>query len=63
MNAGVAYTIASGKLLCDFAEFQTEAERLLGRPVMTHELADEDVWTQLRAAAEEELRLEAEARA
>lgn len=59
MTAGVAYTIASGRLFSRFDEFHAEAERLLGRPILTHEFAYDQTWAGLRAAAEEELTLEA----
>lgn len=55
MSPGVAYTIASGKLFCPISEFHDEAERLLGRPVLTHEFADRETWDALRELAEEEL--------
>lgn len=55
MTPGVAYTIATGRLFCHFADLQHHAERLLHRPVFTHELADPVLWDDLRLALEEEL--------
>lgn len=36
-----AYT---GILMCEFHELQEYIERLLGRPVLTHEFADHSLW-------------------
>jgi len=52
---GLAYTIATGRLFTPFEEFQVFAEKLLGRPVMTHEFADHDTWVELRGALETQL--------
>lgn len=46
------YTLASGKLFCDFAAFQEWCSDLIGRPLMTHEFADEKVWADIREAFE-----------
>ena len=51
-DIGIGYTLATGRLFCDFAAFQAWSERLLGRPVYTHEFASEDLWTNLRQAFE-----------
>lgn len=45
---GIGYTLATGRLFCDIAAFHAYAERLLGRPIWTHEFADEDLWRELR---------------
>lgn len=52
---GFAYTVASGRLFCSMAYFQEQAEKLLGRPVLTHEFADGATWSDLRAALEDAL--------
>ena len=31
-SVGIGYTLATGRLFCDFSEFQRYAEELLGRP-------------------------------
>jgi hypothetical protein len=51
--------VATGRLFCSMPEFHAEAERLLGRPILTHELVDEDLWDGLRRALEAELGVEA----
>lgn len=58
MSPGVAYTIATGRLFCSFALLHSEAERLLGRPILTHEFADRETWAELRSRLEQELELE-----
>ncbi len=55
VSAGVAYTIATGRLYCPVRDFHAEAERLLARPVLLHEFASPEVWDALRAALESEL--------
>lgn len=40
-----AYT---GVLMCDFEDMHKYIEEKLGRPVFTHELADKDVWNEIR---------------
>lgn len=45
---GVGYTLATGRLFCDVNRFHAHAEAIMGRPVLTHEFADEDTWTELR---------------
>ena len=48
----LGYTLGTGKLMVDFAWFHQWIEDLLERPILTHELADEDVWMQIREAFE-----------
>jgi len=48
MTPECAYTIATGKLFCPFQEFHTESEKLLGRPIFTHEFADPALWEVLK---------------
>ena len=43
-----AYT---GILMCDMAEVHKYIEKLLGRPVWTHELASETLWAQIKNKA------------
>ena len=52
---GIGYTIATGRLFCDFGAFQRYCEALLGEPVLTHEFADKALWKRLREACEEDL--------
>ena len=56
---GFEYTVATGRLFCDFAVFQSEAESLLGEPIYTHEFGKPEVWERLRAAMEDRLLTEA----
>lgn len=42
-----AYT---GVLMCNFSDMHEYIEKKLGRPVWTHELADEKVWDEIHAA-------------
>jgi hypothetical protein len=49
---GFEYSIASGRLFCPIDEFQKEAEKLIGHPLMTHQFADEEIWDHLRANIE-----------
>lgn len=48
-EVGIGYTLATGRLFCDFGEFHAYAERLLGTPILTHEFADIRTWERLRA--------------
>jgi hypothetical protein len=54
IEAGFAYTVATGKLFCPMDEFHRRAEALLGRPIFTHEFADMATWEALRNAFEAE---------
>lgn len=40
-----AYT---GVLMCNFGDVHEYIEKILGRPVWTHELADEKVWNEIK---------------
>lgn len=40
-----AYT---GYLMCDFADIHEYCEKLLGRPIFTHEFADQRLFDQIR---------------
>lgn len=51
-DVGLGYTLATGRLFCDFTDFHAFAENILGHPIFTHEFADEQTWTDLRAAFE-----------
>lgn len=55
IDAGLGYTLASGRLFCEFSDFQLWCERLLDRPILTHEFADEVVWDELRQAFESQI--------
>jgi hypothetical protein len=48
-------TAATGTLVGDFASFQLYAEKLLGRPILTHEFADRETWAELKEAARSDL--------
>jgi len=43
-----AYT---GVLMCDFADMHKYIERIMGRPVWTHEMADNAMMEQIRERA------------
>lgn len=43
-------TAATGTCVGSFASFQLFAEKLLGRPIMTHEFASHDTWEELKEA-------------
>ena len=47
-DVGIGYTLATGRLFCDFARFHEYAEELLGRPLMTDDFASEYTWHELR---------------
>jgi len=51
-DIGLGYTIATGKLYCDFQRFHEFAEHLLRRPVYTHEFAERHIYVELRQALE-----------
>ena len=57
MLVGIGYTLASGKLFCDFAEFQRYAEGLMGEPLLTHQFADEKLWDLMRESFEARARV------
>lgn len=41
----------TGILMCDFSEVHKYIEKLLGRPVWTHELASEALWSEIKEKA------------
>lgn len=45
---GVGYTLASGKLYCPIPVFHKFIEKLLDRPIFTHELASNDLWGEMK---------------
>lgn len=49
---GIGYTLATGRLFCDFHEFHSYAEKLIAQPIMTHEFGDQATWDKLRARYE-----------
>ena len=52
VGAAFGYTVATGRLFLPMDEFHRRAEALLGRPILTHEFADQRTWTLLREAFE-----------
>ena len=36
-------------LICDFADLHKDVEKRLGRPVWTHEFADGEFWSEVKA--------------
>ena len=54
-DVGIGYTLATGRFFCAFSDFQAWAEKLLDRPILTHEFAIKDTWTELREAFETEV--------
>jgi hypothetical protein len=51
----LGYTIGSGKLFTDFPTLHKEIERIMGRPVWTHELASQEVNDAICRKAEAEM--------
>jgi hypothetical protein len=52
---GCVLTAYTGVMLCNnFADFHGYAEKLLGRPIFTHEFANDKVVEELRKASEKE---------
>ena len=47
------YTVATGRLFMQMADFHRAAEECLGRPVMTHEFASQLTWRDLNTVLEE----------
>ena len=43
-----AYT---GVLMCNFGDVHEYIEKILNRPIWTHELADENVWNEIKEAS------------
>lgn len=54
MDVWLGYTVATGRLFCDISVLHAFAERMLGRPIFTHEFGDEQTWRELRDAVEME---------
>jgi hypothetical protein len=55
VEGGFAYTLASGKMFCqNFGDFQEWCEKLLGRPIWTHEFARQELTDELQAAWEKQ---------
>ena len=50
---GFGYTVAVGNLYCPIDEFHRHAEQLLGRPILTHEFAEREVWEEMRRLIEQ----------
>ena len=46
-----AYT---GVLMCDFSDVHEYVEKKLGRPIWTHEFADEGLWNKIKEAVKED---------
>jgi hypothetical protein len=63
VSVGVGYTLASGRLFAPMNEFQLFCERLLNRPILTHEFADEATWAELREKFETEITIRIQATA
>jgi hypothetical protein len=56
VEAGIGYTLATGRLFTRFADFHAAAERLIDRPILTHEFASTELWDELRGAFESQVR-------
>lgn len=41
----------TGILMCDFSDVHEYIEKILGRPVWTHQLADEKIWNEIKEAS------------
>lgn len=48
---GAIITAYTGVGACPMDIFQDYAENILGRPIMTHEFGDKEVWAELKAAS------------
>lgn len=46
-----AYT---GILMCDFEDLHKYIEKILGRSVWTHELAEEDIWKEIQEKSKDD---------
>ena len=44
-------TAYTGVLIGEFDDFCKYAEKIIGRSIMTHELASKEMWKELRSAA------------
>jgi hypothetical protein len=51
-DARFGYTLASGRLFMEMADFQEGLEELLERPVFTHEMGSKDFWAEAKEAFE-----------
>ena len=45
---GLVITGFTGITAVDFGEFQLDVKKRLGRPVFTHELADKELWKEIK---------------
>lgn len=54
MTPEVAYSIATGRAFAPFAEIHEAAEKLLDRPIFTHEFASTALWDLIRKKFEEQ---------
>lgn len=50
----VIVTAYTGILMSDFGNFHKYIEEKLHRPVFTHELAEKEIWEQIKEAAKED---------
>ena len=51
LHEKVVLSAYTGILMCDIAEVHKSIEKLLDRPVWTHELASETLWAQIKDKA------------
>ena len=51
LHEKVVLSAYTGTLMCDFSEVHKYIEKLLGRPVWTHELASEALWSEIKEKA------------
>ena len=49
----LGYTLGTGRLFVPMDVWHAWAERLLGRPILTHEFAEEALWNEMRTIFEE----------
>jgi len=45
---GLVITGFTGVTAANFGDFQLDVEKRLGRPVFTHELADKNLWEEIK---------------
>ena len=52
---GAVITAATGILFTDFAVFHAYAEKLIGKPIYTHEFCNPELWAELRRLSKMDL--------
>ncbi len=47
-NEAVILSAYTGIVMCDFSDIHEYTEKVLKRPIWTHEFASEDLWVEIR---------------